>query len=212
MRVQTLLRAAAIICLGSIAFSASSLAATIGITYSNVGALTTDPVFDGTFLTLDALANGSFFSGDPHFDATWNPASFHTHDMLDVTTGLDTGVFTITFATGDTLFGNLFEVDSQELLETNLGSFTQTLVFTGGTGTLAGASGSTMGGGIVGPETFTASGTGTLTAAGITPVPEPASIQLIAEGLLVSATACKLTRRRLRRQLPRLDQAKGRRA
>lgn len=187
MRLQSILMAgvttACLLTIASIG-SISARADTVGITYSNVGALTTDPVLDGTILTLDALANGSFLSGYPGLDAIWNPVSFHTHDMLDITTGLDSGIFTITFANGDTLSGNLFEVDSDALLETNLGAFTQMLVFTGGTGEFAGASGSTSGGGLVGPDTFTTSGSGTLTAAGVSAVPEPSSLALFGTGLL----------------------------
>ncbi|SRR6266851_9402442 len=187
MRIHSILKAgvttACLLTIASIG-SISARADTVGITYSNVGALIADPTFDGTYLTLDALAIGSIVSGSPALNAIGNPVTFLTHDMLDVTTGLDSGIFTITFANGDTLSGNLFEVDSDALLETNLGPFTQTLVFTGGTGEFAGASGSTTGGGLVGDTTFTTSGSGTLTAAGVSSVPEPSSLALFGTGLL----------------------------
>jgi PEP-CTERM motif len=195
MRLQSKLMAGVTtICLLTIASigSISARADTVGITYSNVGALIADPTFDGTYLTLDALAIGSIVSGSPALNAIGNPVTFLTHDMLDVTTGLDSGIFTITFANGDTLSGNLFEVDSDALLETNLGPFTQMLVFTGGTGEFAGASGSPTGGGLVGDTTFTTSGSGTLTAPGITP--EPASIALFGSGLLAMVASRKLLR------------------
>jgi hypothetical protein len=168
-------------------------AATIGIAYSNAGDLTGDPVQNGNILTLDALANGSVISGNPALNAIWNPVTFHTHDMLDVTTGLDQGVFTMTFANGDTLSGNIAEVDSADLLANNIGAFTQTLTFTGGTGEFVGASGSTSGGGLVGDNGFTTSGSGTLTAAGVS-APEPASVALILGGLVVMVARRKLVR------------------
>ena len=195
MRLQSILMAgvttASLVIIASIG-SLSARADTVGITYSNVGALIADPTFDGTYLTLDALAIGSIVSGNPALNAIGNPVTFLTHDMLDVTTGLDSGIFTITFANADTLSGNLFEVDSDALLETNLGPFTQMLVFTGGTGEFAGASGSTSGGGVVGLTTFTTSGSGTLTAAGITP--EPTSIALFGTGM--AALAARLRKRK----------------
>ncbi len=173
--------------------SISAQAGTIGITYSNAGDLTGDPVLNGTILTLDALANGSILSGIPALNTIWNPVTFHTHDFLDLTTGLDNGIFSINFANGDILSGNLFEVDSAALLATNTGSFTQKLTFTGGTGKFAGASGSASGLGLVGATGFTTSGSGTLTAAGVS-TPEPASVALIFGGLLMMVASRKMVR------------------
>ena len=111
---------ACLLLIASIA-SISARADTIGITYSNAGALTAPPVLNGTILTLDALANGSIISGNPALNAIWNPVTFHMHDFLDITTGLDNGIFSITFANGDILSGDLFEVASAALLATNMG-------------------------------------------------------------------------------------------
>jgi len=150
MRLQSILmagvRTASIAILASIA-SIPSQATTISITYTNTGNLTTAPVLNGTLLTLDALATGSVLSSSSSVNAIGNPVSFHTHDFLDITTGQDSGTFSITFANGEILSGNVFETDSLALLTTNLGPFTQTLIFTGGTGEFAGATGSTFGGG-----------------------------------------------------------------
>ncbi len=188
--MKSILIAGASLLIASIA-SISAQAGTIGITYSNAGALTGDPVLNGTILTLDALANGSIRSGNPALNAVWNPVTFHTHDFLDITTGLDNGTVRITFANGDILSGNLFESDSAALLTTNVGPFTQILTFTGGTGEFAGASGSVSGVGLVAPDGgFTTSGSGTLTAAGVS-APEPASAALILGGLLVMAAGRK---------------------
>jgi hypothetical protein len=181
---------ACLLMIASIA-SISAQASTIGITYSFAGAPTAPPVLTGTTLTLDGLANGSILSGNPGLNAIWNPVTFHTHDAVDITTGLNNGSFSMTFANGDMLSGNLFENDSA-VLATNTGPFTQTLTFTGGTGEFAGATGSVSGGGVIGTTGFTASGSGTLTAAGVTP--EPASIALIFEGLIVMVASRKLVR------------------
>lgn len=176
--------------------STSAQAGTINLTYSDTGALTAPPVFTPpSSLSLNALAIGSIFSGNPALDSIWNPVVFSTQDVLDVITGFDNGTFSLLFADGSTLSGNLSEVDSAELLATNLGSFTQIFTFTGGTGEFLGASGSLSGSGIVGPDTFTGSGSGTLTAAGIS-TPEPASAALIFSGLVVMVARRKLVRRR----------------
>jgi hypothetical protein len=182
-------------CLLMIASIASipARADTIGITYSFAGAPTAPPVLTGTTLTLDGLANGSILSGNPGLDAIWNPVTFHTHNVVDVTNGLNNGSFSMTFANGDMLSGNLFEDDSA-VLATNTGPFTQTLTFTGGTGEFAGATGSVSGEGVIGTTGFSVSGSGTVTAAGISAVPEQASVVLIVEGLLVMVAGRKLVR------------------
>ncbi len=197
--MKLILMAGANLLIASIA-SISAQAGTIPITYSNAGDLTGPPIFNGTILTLDALANGSILSGNPALNAIWNPVAFHTHDFLDITTGLDNGIFSINFANGDILSGNLFEADSPALLATNTGPFTQILTFTGGTGKFSGASGSVSGLGLVGPAGFTTSGSGTLTAAGVS-TPEPSSVALIFGGLLMMVASRKRVR-----QLTRGDQ------
>jgi hypothetical protein len=160
-----------------------SRADTIGITFSNAGAETSAPVLIGTILNVNAQATGSILSFNPAFNALWNPVTFNTHDAIDITTGINNGNFSITFADGDTLFGTILENDAA-LLATGSGPFTQTLTFTGGTGEFTGASGFLSGSGVSGPAGFTASGNGILTAAGVI-TPEPASVSLIFAGLLV---------------------------
>ena len=169
-----------------------ALAGTIGITFSNSGSLTGPPVLNGTILTLDSLATGSVLSFNPALNAIWNPVTFHIHDFVDVTTGVSngSGIFGITFANGDTLFGNFFQVLSPAILATNAGPFTETLTLTGGTGQFVGASGSISGAGVAVPTGFTTSGSGTLTAAGVA-APEPASGVFILGGLLVMAATRK---------------------
>ena len=147
----------------------------------------------GSTLILDGLATGSFLSGSSSLNATWNPVTFRDHSVVDLTTGLLNGTFSLTVANGDILSGKLFEDVSTTINGT--GPFTQTLTFTGGTGKFAGATGSASGAGLGTATGFTTSGSGTLTAPGI-PVPEPASVALIFGGLLVMAASRKLVRQR----------------
>jgi hypothetical protein len=184
-------KTACLLMIASIA-SIAAQADTIGITYSFAGAPSAPPVLTGTILTLDGLANGSILSGNPGLNAIWNPVTFHTHNVVDVTTGQNNGSFSMTFANSDTLSGNLFEDDSA-VLATNTGPFTQTLTFTGGTGEFAGTTGSVSGGGFIGTTGFTTSGSGALTAAGVS-APEPASVALIFGGLLVMVASRKPVR------------------
>ena len=162
----------------SFALSASSnvSANAIGITYSLTGVGTVQSATDTT-LTLVAQAGGSVLSGDPGLNAAWNPVTYSDQSVLDLTTGLLKGNFSMTFANGDALLGHIFEDDSAV---TDTGPFTQTLTFTGGTGEFAGATGSVSGNGFIGTTTFTVSGSGTVNAPA---VPEPASAALLLGGL-----------------------------
>jgi MYXO-CTERM domain-containing protein len=103
--------------------------------------------------------------------------------VVDLTTGLNNGSFSMTFANGDMISGDLFEDDSA-VLTTNTGPFTQKLTFTGGTGGFAGATGSLSGGGLIGTTGFTTSGSGTLNAPA-TPEPAPAALVLGGFALLI---------------------------
>jgi hypothetical protein len=149
----------------------------IAVTYSFAGATTGAPVVTFPILTVDGLATGSVLSSNPSLNTVWNPVTFNTVNVVDLTTGLNNGTFSMTFADGDTLFGNLFEDDSA-LGPTNTGPFTQTLTFTGGTGEFLDATGSVSGGGDITSTGFTTSGSGTINT-----VPEPASGTLLLGGL-----------------------------
>jgi PEP-CTERM motif len=155
---------------------------TVGITYSFSGEEESKPpVVIGMTLFLDGIATGgSIVTADPGLDALWNPVTFHDTCEADLLTGLLTGVFTFTFADGDTLSGSIFE-DVSSVLPTSSGPYSGTLTFTGGTGEFAGATGSGSVAGVVRAES-TAFGSGTVSAAAITP--EPASIALFGTGLL----------------------------
>jgi len=161
--------------------SIPAAADTITISYSFAGATTAHPVITGTTLTVDGLATGSVTQWNPAIDALWNPATFHTHNVVDFTDGLNNGSFSIVFANGDMLSGNLFENDSAVNVATGTGPFTQTLTFTAGTGEFLGATGSVSGGGLITSTGFTTSGSGTLTAAGVS-APEPGSSVLLFGG------------------------------
>jgi hypothetical protein len=175
--------------------SGSAQAGTISISYSLSGGPTGPPVVSGTTLILDGLFTGSILSGNPALNAVWNPVTYSDHSVADLTTGLLNGAFSITFANGDRLSGNLFEDVFAVLSTGGLGPFTQNFTFTGGTGEFAGATGSTSGAGIGTSTGTTVSGSGTLTAAGVG-APEPASVALLLGGLVMIVTKVRLIRQR----------------
>lgn len=163
-----------------IAATLPAKAGAIGVSYSLAG---TGTVVDATSdtLTLDASALGSVLSGDADLDTAWNPVTYSDEAVLDLNTGLLQGKFTLSFADGQTLSGNVFEDNTAILASpTQTGPFTQTLMFTGGTGEFAGATGSFSGQGFVGTTNFTVSGSGTIDTSA---VPEPSSILLLLSGL-----------------------------
>lgn len=162
-----------------IAATLPAKASVIPATYSLAG---TGTVVDATSatLTLDATALGSVLSGNADLDTAWNPATYSDEAVLDLNTGLLQGKFTLSFADGQTLSGNVFEDNTAILASpTQTGPFTQTLTFTGGTGEFAGATGSFSGQGFVGTTDFTVSGSGTIVTSA---VPEPSSIVLLLSG------------------------------
>jgi hypothetical protein len=157
--------------------------ATIPVTYNFFAeGLTGPPVMMGTTLIVDAFFTGSVLSGDPSLNAVWNPVTYSDHSVIDLTTGLLNGTFTMTFANGNMLLGNLFEDVSQVIPTGGTGgAFTQRFTFTGGTGEFAGATGSLSGAGVAGIG-GSASGSGTINTSAI---PEPASSALFLSGMAV---------------------------
>lgn len=160
---------------------------TIGITYSAAGlAPANTPVVTATTFSFDSTATGTLTQWNPAVNALWNPVSFAGQDAVDLTSGIDNATFTLTFADGDTLTGNLVGNVSAILSSpTGAGTATEVWTFTGGTGQFAGASGGLDVTAVAYPNSaiFTASGSGTLTAAGVV-TPEPASLLLFGTGLL----------------------------
>ncbi|MBV9307632.1 MAG: PEP-CTERM sorting domain-containing protein [Acidobacteriaceae bacterium] len=155
-------------------------ASSIAITYSLTGMGTVVSSTDTT-LTLVGQFSGSVLSADSALNAAWNPITYTDHSVADLTTGLLNGTFSMVFANGDTLSGNVAEDVSAIIASPDgTGPFTQTLTFTTGTGGFAGATGSASGNGFVGTTVGTVSGTGTLNAPAI---PEPASIVLTTIGV-----------------------------
>jgi hypothetical protein len=185
--MKTILIAGVSLFITSIA-SISAQAGTIGITYNFAGAAVAPPVLSGTTLIIDNSATGSILSGNPSLDAVFNPVTFLNHCLIDVTTGILNGTITFAFADGATLFGTEVEDVSALVASGGTGPFTETYTFTGGTGRFSGASGSVSGAGVGVATGFTESGSGTLTAAGVSS-PEPASVFLIIGGLLVMAAS-----------------------
>ena len=167
----------AILALGCLA-GLRAHAATIAVTYSFTGGPAGPEVPVGTTLTVDHFSTGSVLSDSPSLNAIWNPVTYSSHDVIDLTTGLLNGTFTMTFADGDTLSGNLF-VDLSQAFVNGTGPTPQTFTFTGGTGIFAGASGSFSGSGGLAGNGFAISGSGTINAPA---VPEPASGALLILG------------------------------
>ncbi len=152
-------------------------AATIAVTYNFAGGPVGPGVMSGTTLTIDHLSTGSVLSGNPSLNAIWNPFTLLSHDVVDFTAGTLNGASTITFADGSTLFGHQFVDFNKPLIP-------ETLTFTGGTGELAGATGSFSGTSVLlATGGFTVSGSGTINAPAI--APEPASAALLLGGLAI---------------------------
>lgn len=143
-------------------------AATISVTYALTGTGSGDP----TNPPLIGNATGSLL---PLGNITWTDMGFP-----NLSTGALTGTFTMTFANGDTLAGNLHE-------QLDLSSppaavpFTQIIDVTGGTGTFLWYNGTLTGSGTANlvAGTFSTSGSGTLNT-----TPEPGSVALLAIGLM----------------------------
>jgi hypothetical protein len=194
MRIQSILmagvRTASLVIIASIA-SVPAHAGTININLNFSGETETMPPFViGTTLFLDGSSTGSILTSSPGLNALLDPVSFHDTCQADLTTGILTGVFTMTFFNNDTLSGNIVE-DVSAVLPTQSGPFSGTWTFTGGTGEFTGATGSASIAGFIGTPGFS-SGSGTVTGPGV--VPEPASVALMFEGVLAMAAARRLFR------------------
>ena len=154
-------------------------AATIAVTYSFDGGPVGPEVPVGTTLTIDHFSTGAVLSSNPSLNAVWNPVTYLSHDVIDLTTGLLNGTFTMTFADRSTLSGQLF-VDLSQAFANGIGPTPQTFTFTGGTGEFTGATGLFSGTGHLVETGFTISGAGAINAPAI---PEPASAALFLGGL-----------------------------
>lgn len=180
MKSLTTLSIAAATFTVAIALAVPLRADSIPVTYNLTGTGIVQDATDTT-LTLAASANGSFLSNNSGLNAAWNPVSYSDISVLDLTTNLLNGTFTLTLANGDTLTGKVFEDQTiPDMSPTQTGPFSQTLTFTGGTGTFAGATGSLSGEGFLGTTEFSVSGNGTISTPN---VPEPASATLLVCGI-----------------------------
>jgi hypothetical protein len=182
--------------LATLTAAISMRADSIPLSYSLTGNGTVIASTDTT-LTLNTEAGGSILSNDSALNTAWNPVSYSELCVLDFTTNLLQGAFTITLQNGDTLTGTDLEDDSVvDASPTQTGPFSQTLTFTGGTGEFADATGSVSGIGYLGTTEFTVMGTGAINTAS---APEPVTVVLFVAGLLVlflrSRTTSNLRRR-----------------
>jgi len=162
-------------------------AGTVSVSYSFSGALNGAPVVNGNFLTVEGIGTGSVDEFNPAVNAIWNPVTLDTFDDVNLTTGLNNGTFTMTFANGDTVSGTLFENDQQVNINTATGPITQTLTFTSGTGMFAGISGVTNSTGSLTGGAYSLTGSGSLSAPALV-TPEPQSLLLAFGGLALFAT------------------------
>ena len=101
MKLSTIPYIAATTVITVIALAVPAQADSIAVTYSFTGTGTVQSATDTT-LTLAAVANGSVLSGNPGLNAAWNPVTYSDESVLDLTTNLLNGNFTLTFAGGDT--------------------------------------------------------------------------------------------------------------
>ncbi len=125
-------------------------------------------------LIADHLLSGSILSGNSALNTALNPITGQDHDTIDLTTGILDGSVSFMFANGETLLG------TQHVVGLNTGSQMQTLMFTGGTGEFAGATGSASGTASLTNTGYTVSGSGVINTAA---VPEPQSATLFLAGL-----------------------------
>lgn len=134
-----------------------------------------------TALTLQTAAIGSLLTGDPTINASWNPLSYTELCLVDLTTNVLTGNFTISLEDGDTLVGTDWE-DQTVVDESSAGTgpFPQILTITGGTGAFADATGLLTGEGFVGTTDFTVSGSGSVN---LSSAPEPTPLALFLSGV-----------------------------
>ena len=182
-------------------------AGSIPVTYA-FGGTATVAGSTNTTLTLEADAVGSFLSGSPALNASWNPITYSDLSVLDLNTGLLNGAFTFVFEDGDTLVGKVSENDSAvDASPSQTGPFSQTLTFTGGTGEFTGATGSVSGEGFVGTTDFSVSGSGFVN---VVATPEPESGTLLLGGLALLIAG--VWRSGVRREFERPRQCIGRSA
>ncbi len=175
--------------------STPAQAGTVSVTYSFSGALAGTPVISGNFLTVEGIGTGSVDEFNPAVNGLWNPVTLDTFDDVNLTTGLNNGTFTMTFADGDTLAGTLFENDQQVNIATATGPITQILTFTSGTGMFAGVSGTTTSTGSLTGGAYSLTGSGFLSAPALL-TPEPQSWLLAFTGLALFATRLRKPSRR----------------
>ena len=184
--------AVTLLCLGS---ATAARADTVTFNWTINGTVTTTPapplvnfVAPGTG-TVSPFGSATFFAM-----GTIDPTMPNPNGSSPVT-----GTFTLTFAGADSFTGTFTGENFPPDPVTGLRPFTRIFTITGGTGIFSMASGSATAAGASlltspGLLDFSFTGQGTVTAPGLTAVPEPATMILLGTGL--AGIAAKVHRRR----------------